>query len=1508
MSTAPSSASPLPEAPAAAPPRSQRPRRRWPRRLAWLLLALLVAALLALIVLWRWAASPGSLEQALAWAQPYMPAALQIEGLQGSVLHGGQAAKVRWSEGGLTVEADEAQARWHLLSLLRGKLRLDELGAARIRVDDARPPSDEAPAAGPPAPLELPLRVEVNAFHAGAVELTQTGLRITGIAGSYHFNQLMHLLRLDSASLMGGRYSASARLRNDASARLNVSLRGEFSLQALQQALPQSAPPAETPAETPAADAPAADASPRLLLRAHLSGPMSDMRLAARLREQHPADKNALDTAQERDIDALGERLLHGDEEAANALPDAPPAPHAQGGAASDAQSEAQNDAQGDAENGPQAPRADLAARITPWAAQPVAQAQARFAWLDLAPFWPAAPQTRLSGQVRIDPADAAQNNADEANANEASAAAWNVQASLTNARPGPWDARRLPLQKLQARLSLPFGPQGLGVRVQQLSADLAGGTLQADGHWLPSETHSEAQTPQTPVASAQPAIENKANDATNASPQPPSGWRVNATLEGIRPAALHTALAAQPLSGHVRASAPAQGGAQTAQTAQTAQADAADTAPAPITFDVDLQAAAADAASAAQPAASAPATPAQEIAQEVARLRLRQLTAQGTWQAGPQGQASAGRLELPTLTLHAADAQLHASGVQVRLADQSGQGQLALTAPGLKLALQGSAAPASGKGQAEVQAASLAQTLQWLQTLPALPASVRQALASTLLTGRANLQGQWQGGWRDPAVKLTLAAPELEWRASAGAAPLKLQGAEARATGRLQDASVFLKGAARQAGRRATLQTQARVRSVPSQSASKTVSGWQAAFSQLDITAQDPDYGPAAWRAALKSPFTLTLENGPAGGQPNAKTEAEKTAPLSVAASAGALALSPASAAQPATLSWDHLKWADARWSAKGKLQNVPLAWAALIPGAELQKSLEPVLDIAGSAILAAEWDAEWAHGQPLRLQAAVERTQGDLILPPLPGAPQRQSAGLQAARVSLNVQGQDATARLLWQTRQIGQAEGQLQTRLAAGDAPWSAPEPWPADAPLQGHLSAKLPRVAAWSLLAPPGWRLRGALDADLRISGTRSAPQWSGQIGADGLALRSVADGFELKNGELRARLQGEQLVIERLTLQGGGKAPGKKAAENQTAQAAQPASALADGGSVTASGQAGWAGGQWSARIDATLNGLRPSIRPDRQIALSGKLQAAMQGSAATLDGQLRVDQAHIELPDDSAPTLDDDVVIHRADGRRESAQDAEAEKKQRQASQREAKTTLAARLGLDLGDAFTLRGQGIDTRLTGRLQATASGPIGTLPRVSGEIRTEGGTFRAYGQQLQISKGVVRFNGAADNPVLDILALRPNYQSDQQAGVRVTGTALLPSVRLYSKPELSDSQTLAWLLLGRAAPSGGAEAAMLQQAALAALSGRDGKSMASRVGLDELSLGEGSGSGSTSLTVGKRLSDKLYTTYEQTLGSAMGTLFIYYELSRRWLVRGQAGEQAALDVIYRISYD
>ncbi|HPZ58504.1 MAG TPA: translocation/assembly module TamB domain-containing protein, partial [Ottowia sp.] len=127
----------------------------------------------------------------------------------------------------------------------------------------------------------------------------------------------------------------------------------------------------------------------------------------------------------------------------------------------------------------------------------------------------------------------------------------------------------------------------------------------------------------------------------------------------------------------------------------------------------------------------------------------------------------------------------------------------------------------------------------------------------------------------------------------------------------------------------------------------------------------------------------------------------------------------------------------------------------------------------------------------------------------------------------------------------------------------------------------------------------------------------------------------------------------------------------------------------------------------------------------------------------------------------------------------------------------------------------------------------------------------------------------------------------------------------------SEPALPDNQTLAWLLLGRPAPDTGSEAAMLQTAALALLGGREGRGLASRFGLDELSFTGGAGSGGVSdasVTLGKRLSDKLYAAYEHSLAGTGGTLMIFYELSRRWTLRGQAGANQAIDLIYRLSFD
>jgi len=130
------------------------------------------------------------------------------------------------------------------------------------------------------------------------------------------------------------------------------------------------------------------------------------------------------------------------------------------------------------------------------------------------------------------------------------------------------------------------------------------------------------------------------------------------------------------------------------------------------------------------------------------------------------------------------------------------------------------------------------------------------------------------------------------------------------------------------------------------------------------------------------------------------------------------------------------------------------------------------------------------------------------------------------------------------------------------------------------------------------------------------------------------------------------------------------------------------------------------------------------------------------------------------------------------------------------------------------------------------------------------------------------------------------------------------------VRLYSEPQLSDAETLSWLVVGHASAAGGAEAALVQQAALALLAGHSqtGKrGIAASLGLDELSFSR-AGPAGPALTLGKRLGSNLYATYERSLSGALGTLNIFYELTRRVTIRAEAGTRAAIDLIFTFTSD
>jgi len=313
-----------------------------------------------------------------------------------------------------------------------------------------------------------------------------------------------------------------------------------------------------------------------------------------------------------------------------------------------------------------------------------------------------------------------------------------------------------------------------------------------------------------------------------------------------------------------------------------------------------------------------------------------------------------------------------------------------------------------------------------------------------------------------------------------------------------------------------------------------------------------------------------------------------------------------------------------------------------------------------------------------------------------------------------------------------------------------------------------------------------------------------------------------------------------------------------------------------------------------ARLRAVADRLLLLGRVDRRIVASGDAALKLDAHTVQLDGRFTIDQGLIDISRGNAPTLGSDVVVQR-----EPAAAQADEPAARTASTRDVKLNLA----LNLGPALRLRGRGLDTRLQGELLLTS--PDGR-PAASGTINAVQGTYAAYGQRLAIERGAISFNGAIDNPRLDVLALRPNL--DIQVGVAITGSANTPRIALYSEPDLPDNEKLSWLVLGRA-PEGlpGSDTALLQAAAMALLAGKGDGPASQLLGLnplDTLSVRQSDGAvRDTVVNVGKQLSQRWYIGYQRSLTATAGNWQLIYRLGQRITVRMQAGIDNAIDFIW-----
>ncbi len=577
------------------------------------------------------------------------------------------------------------------------------------------------------------------------------------------------------------------------------------------------------------------------------------------------------------------------------------------------------------------------------------------------------------------------------------------------------------------------------------------------------------------------------------------------------------------------------------------------------------------------------------------------------------------------------------------------------------------------------------------------------------------------------------------------------------------------------------------------------------------------------------------------------------------------------------------HTSWTPDRIEARGRARGFPmrLTWRDRAAGISARAPLR----------LGADWSlrASLSGEELIEGRVDVFRQSGNVVV----SGEGRVDLVVSEARAQadFSARSADVTARIAGPD--IGDAHVSLHLPMHRQGRLWQ-PSP---EEPVSGRATLDIPSLAWIGRALRLDMSTAGRVRADVSLGGRLQAPELTGRIDGDGLAFALADAGLKLERGQLRARFARDRLDLDDLSFESGNLHPPRDARLNAGERAREPGRLTAAGGVELSSGLAD---------IAIRFHRFVPLQGGDQWLMVSG--DGTVRGSASTgmtLQLALVADGGLFSVPEQSPPALGDDVVI-KGRGTDESGG-----------------PPLAMRIDVDLGERFFFRGRGLDTRLAGRI---ALRDEGRGVHATGNIQAVNGRYRAYGQNLDIERGVVSFQGSLANPGLNVRAIRPDLPV--QAGVEVTGTVQRPRVRLVSDTAMPDSEKLSWIVLGRGQDSAaGADLSLLATAAGAFLTG-EGEgvtaSLAQALGLEQISLTQtATASGPRSqvvvsqnstttvsgqvVSVGKRLSSNALLTYEQGVAGATSVVKLTWNLTRRLALIGSTGTEQAVDVRYVFSF-
>lgn len=423
------------------------------------------------------------------------------------------------------------------------------------------------------------------------------------------------------------------------------------------------------------------------------------------------------------------------------------------------------------------------------------------------------------------------------------------------------------------------------------------------------------------------------------------------------------------------------------------------------------------------------------------------------------------------------------------------------------------------------------------------------------------------------------------------------------------------------------------------------------------------------------------------------------------------------------------------------------------------------------------------------------------------------------------------------------------------------------------LAGNVRIENLSASLFNSLLSPGETAEGTIYGDLRLAGTLSEPQLFGKTGIEQMRVDSTKLPFEMLPSSFELAFNGNKS-----TLSGELKTPK---------------------GGLTLQGDADWKTlAQGSTRIAAKGVKMRVTMPPAVEFDLTTDVHCEASAEKISLSGLIDLPWARVqlyELPASATDVSADTVRLDRP--RSKSADRSEA-------------IPIESNLFVNIGDDVRVDAMGLKARMTGKLHVVQNnGRLG----LTGQINVPRGQFKAYGQDLIVRRGEFMFAGAADNPLINLEAIRnPDKTADDViAGIRVTGQADMPEVTIFTEPEKSQTESLSYLMRGEGLDPAGEDDNSMITSALINLGLSQGsraiESLGNAVGISGLGVDtEGVGEGSK-VAVSGYILPGLKVKYAVGLFDSLATLTLRYRVIPRLYIEAASGVDQALDVLYSFEF-